>query len=139
MNTLVEKMFGTIMFLALFVPFQIGLYSSYMDTWEFTQVTTEMTQLIQEEGGLVGKAEDYETKLESVVNEKPVYGYVIEPVKWNPVLNDNKGDWELDPTKLDVKIPVGETITVRYKKDSTGTLGWEPKLVKVTNITVYRR
>lgn len=134
MNTLVEKMFGTIMFLALFVPFQIGLYSSYMDTWEFTQVTTEMTQLIQEEGGLVGKAEEYETKLESVVNEKPVYGYEIDTVKWNPTTKV----WDNDDT-LRGKREVGETIIVRYRKNSTGTLGWEPKLEKVTNITVYRR
>lgn len=135
MNTLVEKMFGTIMFLALFVPFQIGLYSSYMDTWEFTQVTTEMTQLIQEEGGLVGKAEEYETKLESVVNEKPVYGYVIEVGEW-------VGDvfTPLNPEHLQKgKRNVGETIVVRYRKNSTGTLGWEPKLEKITNITVYRR
>lgn len=127
------------MFLALFVPFQIGLYSSYMDTWEFTQVTTEMTQLIQEEGGLVGKAEGYESKLEDFVedaagNKKPIYGYEIDTVKWNPTTKE----WDKDDT-LRGKREVGETITVQYKKNSTGTLGWEPKLKKVTNITVYRR
>lgn len=124
MNTLVEKMLGIIMFLAMFVPFQIGLYNSYMSAWEFTQVTDEFVQLVQEEGGLAGKATDYKNQLANLKNTP--YAITVEDENGNPVTS---------------KQAVGTELIISIKRnDKIGMYGWKPELQRDNiKVTVYRR
>lgn len=154
MNTLVEKMFGIIMFLAIFVPFQLGLYTSYMDAWEFTQVTSEVTQLVKEEGGVTGNAQKFVKTLRETKNSKGdyLYGYTItfKTPKLGPdgkaiyVDNSNPKDGVKETPVYDtlpegVKQPMGKVINIDFKKNKETVYGWKPDLKKVTNVTVYKR
>ena len=123
MNTLVEKMLGIIMFLAMFVPFQIGLYNSYMSAWEFTQVTDEFVQLVQEEGGLAGKATAYKNQLANLENTP--YAITVK-----------KGT-----TNVTGKQAVGTELNISIKRnDNIGMYGWKPELQRDNiKVTVYRR
>lgn len=123
MNTLVEKMLGIIMFLAMFVPFQIGLYNSYMSAWEFTQVTDEFVQLVQEEGGLAGKATEYKNQLANLKNTP--YAITVK-----------KGT-----TNVTGKQAVGTELNISIKRnDKIGMYGWKPELQRDNiKVTVYRR
>lgn len=116
MNALVEKMFGVIMFLAIFVPFQLGMYNSYMSALEFTQVSTEYVQLLKEHGGHNGMAQDYG---EMIVNN---HGYDIQL----NAANSNEFDF-------------GEVVTVRIANNSERGFGWQPNLEKTVRLTNYIR
>lgn len=123
MNTLVEKMFGIIMFLAIFVPFQLGLYSSYMDAWEFTQVSSEFTQLVKEEGGFTGRAKKFYDGVDATKKDGlKELGYVIT------VTDVNGGT-----------VQVGDVLQIKFKKNVTTAYNWKPNLQKTTNLTVYKR
>ena len=126
MNTLVEKMFGIIMFLAMFVPFQLGLYTSYMATWEFTQVTDEITQLVKENGGLTGSAKTYKDQLTAD-------GYTIK------VKNKTDGNVDLSNGTKGIQ-DVGDVLTVDVRKNKTAVYNWKPDLHRENiQVTVYRR
>lgn len=69
MNTLVEKVFGVLLFVGFFVPYTFGTYLSTAKSYEFNNVTTEIAQMIKEEGAYYGetmaeidKTEIYNTK-----------------------------------------------------------------------------
>ncbi len=124
MNTLVEKMFGIIMFLAIFVPFQLGLYASYMSAWEFTQVTSEYTQLVKEEGGNVGKALKFYNG-DGVASTKDG----LKEIGYTIVVKDLNGG----------AVEVGDRLQITFTKNNTVAYNWKPALKKITNVTVYKR
>lgn len=51
MNTLVEKVFGIMIFVFFFLPYTFGLYSSMNAAYTFNNTTTELSQMIKEDGG----------------------------------------------------------------------------------------
>lgn len=51
MNTLVEKALGIMVFAFFFVPFAFGLYVHSNNGFEFNKVTSEINQMVKEDGG----------------------------------------------------------------------------------------
>lgn len=64
MNTLVEKGFGLIIFIGFFIPFTLGLYYSANKGYEFNNVTSELTQMVKEDGEIYGKTLSSDKKKE---------------------------------------------------------------------------
>lgn len=64
MNTLVEKGFGILIFIGFFLPFTLGLYYSANKGYEFNNVTSELTQMVKEDGEIYGKTLSSDKKKE---------------------------------------------------------------------------
>lgn len=64
MNTLVEKGFGLLIFIGFFIPFTLGLYYSANKGYEFNNVTSELTQMVKEDGEIYGKTISSDKKKE---------------------------------------------------------------------------
>ncbi|MBX9158327.1 hypothetical protein ACTFR8_22270 [Bacillus cereus group sp. MYBK15-3] len=63
MSRFVETMFGMLIFAAFIVVFCIQAWIGVMGSQQFTQRTTEMTNIVRENGGLGAEAKAYGNQL----------------------------------------------------------------------------
>lgn len=109
MSKMTETLLGLLIFSAFALVFTIQMFVGLMSSYQFSQRTTEMTQIVRETGGLGQEAVDYGKKL-----QKQGIQYQVTDSKGGAV-SGNKGY-------------TGKTLNVKYTGKLTFSAGFKQTL-----------